>query len=137
MNKNPIYIVDDDDDDEQMIREAFGELGIKNELNFFSGAEGLLNELKNRSVVPFLIISDVNLPRTDGFELREKILKETPIAEKSVPFIFWSTNASEAQIKRAYDLSAHGFFLKGRSYKELKDKLEEIVKYWDDSLAPT
>lgn len=137
MNTNPIYIVDDDHDDEQMIKESFMELGIRNEVKFFWSAEGVLKELKNNPVVPFLIISDVNLPKMSGFELREKILGEASITHKSIPFIFWSTSVSEAQIKRAYDLSAHGFFLKGKSYTELKDKLQEIVKYWDDSLAPS
>lgn len=137
MKTNPIYIVDDDKDDEDLIREAFNELGIKNELRFFSSGEGVLNELNNNSTVPFVIISDVNLPRMSGFELREKVLNESSIRDKSIPFIFWSTSASEAQVKRAYDLSAHGFFLKGRTYNELKNKIQEMVKYWSDSLTPS
>ena len=135
MNTSPIYIVDDDSDDEDLVKEAFEELGITREVKFFRTAEGVLNELKN-DVVPFMILSDVNLPMMDGFQLREKILNETSITDKSIPFIFWSTSASEAQVKRAYDLSAHGFFLKGRSFKELKEKIQEMVKYWSDSLAP-
>ena len=136
MNTNPIYIVDDDPEDEDFIKEAFGELGIKNELKFFSSAESILSQLKQDSEVPFIIISDVNLPKMDGFQLREKILNESAVKDKTIPFIFWTTSASEAQIKRAYDLSVHGFFLKGRSFKELKEKIQEMVAYWSDSLAP-
>lgn len=135
MNTNPIYIVDDDSDDEELIRDAFKELKIENELKFFTTAEGVLSELR-KDEIPFIIISDVNLPRMDGFELREEILKESTAKDKSIPFIFWSTSASDAQVKRAYDLSAHGFFLKGRTYAELKEKLQEMVQYWSDSLAP-
>ena len=136
MNNNPIYIVDDDAEDEDLLKEAFDELGLNNQLKFFSSAEGILNELKINTVVPFIIIADVNLPKMDGFELREKILNETLIKNKSIPFIFWSTSASEAQIKRAYDLSVHGFFIKSRSFKELKKQIQEMVAYWSDSLAP-
>jgi CheY-like chemotaxis protein len=136
MNTGAIYIVDDDKEDEDIIIDAFNELGIKNEVKFFNTAEGLLSELKSKKEVPFIIISDINLPKMNGFELREKILEEAAITDKSIPFIFWSTTASEAQIKKAYDLSAHGFFLKGRSFKELKEGLNEIVKYWSISLAP-
>ena len=85
---------------------------------------------------PFLIISDINLPRMNGFELREKILKEASMSDKTIPFIFWSTTASEAQVKQAYELSAHGFFIKGRTFRELKEELGEIVRYWTMSLAP-
>ena len=136
MNTNPIYIVDDDTEDEDFIKEAFDELGIKNQLKFFNSAESILNQLKQDSEVPFIIISDVNLPKMDGFQLRERILNEIEVKDKTIPFIFWSTSASEAQIKRAYDLSVHGFFLKGRSFKELKEKIHEMVAYWSDSLAP-
>jgi CheY-like chemotaxis protein len=135
MNNGPIYIVNDDSDDNDIIRDAFDEAGIKNDLKFFTDPEVVLEELK-KAIVPFIIISDVNLPKMDGFKLREKILNENTAKDKSIPFIFWSTTASEAQIKKAYDLSAHGFFLKGRTYHELKEKIQEIVKYWSDSLAP-
>lgn len=137
MNTNPIYIVDDDKDDEDLIKEAFTELGITNEVRFFSTAEGVLYELNNSPDIPFVIISDINLPRMDGFQLREKVLEGNSIRDKSIPFIFWSTSASQAQIRRAYDLSAHGFFLKGRSYNELKERIQEMIKYWSDSLTPS
>lgn len=136
MNKSPIYIVDDDVDDEQLIKEAFKDLGIKNDLKFFHTGQEVLDRLKKTDEVPFLIISDVNLPKMDGFVLRQKILEESGISHKTVPFIFWSTNASQEQVKRAYDLSAHGFFLKAHKYSDLKEKIREMVSYWSDSLAP-
>jgi CheY-like chemotaxis protein len=137
MNTNPIYIVDEDKDDEDLIREAFAEHGITNELRFFLTGEGVLYELNQNPVVPFAVISDINLPKMDGFQLREKVLEETSIKDKSIPFIFWSTSASEAQVKRAYDLSADGFFLKGRTYHELKEEIGEMIKYWSDLLTPS
>ena len=136
MNNNPIYIVDDDEDDQQIIKEAVAEIGLKNELKFFYTAEAVLNELRKSDLIPFIIISDINLPGMDGFTLREKILTETSMNDKSIPFIFCSTTASDAQVKRAFDLSAHGFFIKGRTFKELKEELGEIISYWSKSLAP-
>ena len=136
MNNNPIYIVDDDEDDQQIIKEVVAELSLANELKFFYTAEAVLNELRKSDLIPFIIISDINLPGMDGFTLREKILTETSMSDKSIPFIFWSTTASDAQVKRAFDLSAHGFFIKGRTFKELKEELGEIISYWSKSLAP-
>ena len=60
MNNAPIYIVDDDADDEDIIQDAFNDLGIKNPLKFFVSAEGLLHELRKNEEVPFIIISDRN-----------------------------------------------------------------------------
>lgn len=136
MNTDPIYIVDDDRDDEELITEAIRELGYQNEIKFFGSGEEILKALKGNSIIPFIILSDINLAKMNGFELREKILKETSIKDKSVPFIFWSTTASETQIKRAYELSAHGFFIKSATFTELKRELDEIIRYWTDSRAP-
>jgi|SRR5205085_7190842 len=136
MNENPIYIVDDDQDDEEIIRDAITDLGLKNELQFFHSGEDLINQLKTHKVVPFIIISDINLPRMDGFQLRERILGDPSITDKTIPFIFWSTTASDTQVRKAYELSAHGFFLKGRSYMDLKDGINEIIRYWSRSLSP-
>lgn len=136
MNTNPIYIVDDDLEDQDIIKEVLDELKIVNEVRFFLSAESVLTELKTVSVTPFIIICDIHLPKMDGFELRNKMLEEASIAQKAIPFIFWSTTASDRQIKRAYELSAHGFFLKAKTFGELKKDLQEIVRYWSDSLVP-
>ena len=137
MNNNPIYIVDDDRDEEVILLEAMQELGLSNKMEFYHTAEELLDELKVNPVVPFIIISDINLPRMDGFELRSRIMEQADIIEKSIPFIFWSTTASSAQVKKAFEMSVHGFFIKGRNYQDIKEGLNDIIHYWSRSLAPT
>jgi CheY-like chemotaxis protein len=134
---NPIYVVDDDGDDEILLHDVLQDLGLPNKLQFFHSAEALLEDLKTNRVIPFIIISDIDLPQMDGFELRRHILEEADITDKSIPFIFWTASVSEAQIKKAYDLSAHGLLLKARTYEELKEGISEIIKYWSISLVPT
>lgn len=136
MNTNPIYLVDDDPDDKAILMDVLKDLGIRNEFRIFPSGEELLEELRANPIVPFLIISDVNLPRMNGFDLRKKILAEASILDKTIPFIFWSTTASESQVKEAYGLSAHGFFLKGVKYSDVKNSIEKIIDYWSMSLAP-
>lgn len=135
MHYNPIYIVDDDEDDADIVRAAFKDLDIQSELKFFTTAQSVLDELKNGGT-PFLIISDVNLPMVNGFELRKRILEDKILANNSIPFIFWSTSATDEQVKKAYELSAHGFFLKWNSYSALKKQIQYLVSYWTSSIAP-
>lgn len=136
MNTNPVFIVDDDTDDQDFVRECWKELGYENPLLFFESGEGLINELMAHNTVPFLILCDVNIPRMGGFGLKAKLLEEESLNHKSVPFIFWSTQASNEQIKKAYALSAHGFFIKGNTVKDLKESLSEIMNYWQKSKQP-
>jgi CheY-like chemotaxis protein len=136
MNNGPVFIVDDDEDDQEIVKEVWNELGYTNELRFFRNGEEVLNHLKTNPTVPFLIICEVNIPKMDGLELKKRVLEEDSVYYKSVPFVFWSTQASKEQIKRFYDLCGNGFFLKGNSIAEIKSSLAVIVEYWRRSLVP-
>jgi CheY-like chemotaxis protein len=136
MNEHPIYIVDDDLDDNEIITDLWRTLGLPNQLKFFSSGEELISHLKEDDQVPFMIICDVNLPKVDGFQIREILYRDPATRYKTVPFIFWSNSASEQQIKRAYDLGAHGMFIKGDTFAAIKTTFTKIVDYWQSSLKP-
>ena len=135
-NLGPVYIVDDDTDDQQLIKEIWQDLKIEHPLRFFDNGKEVLHHLKQDATTPFLILSDVNLPVMDGFELRKAILDDSTMENKSVPFIFWSGNTSNGEIKKAYHLAVHGFFIKAGSYEKLKDTIRKIFDYWCRSQQP-
>ncbi len=72
----------------------------------------------------------------DGFALRKKFADEDSLHYKSIPFVFWSTAASNDQIKKAYDCGVQGFFFKGENYSMMKQSLDVIINYWKTSQAP-
>jgi DNA-binding NarL/FixJ family response regulator len=130
MQNEAIWIIDSDTEDHDLVHQVFQELNIGNELVFLKNAEETMNLLSKVDSGPFIIICDINLPRIDGFQLRQNILSYNSKKYRSVPFIFWSTYASEEQITHAYDISAHGFFIKETSFDELKATFTKILKYW-------
>lgn len=67
MNSAPVFIVDDDIEELDIIKEIWQEMNLVNELQVFSDPEPLFELLLEKNVNPFIIISDVNLPKTDGF----------------------------------------------------------------------
>lgn len=136
MHQQTICIIDDDSDDQELITEIFEEMQFPYRLEFFIGAEPLLKRMENGKDVPFIIICDVNLPTINGFELRERLLKDRRTEAVSVPFIFWSSYASPAQIRHAYELKAHGFFIKEQRYQDWKVTLIQIIQYWQKSRIP-
>jgi CheY-like chemotaxis protein len=136
MQTGAIWIIDQDEDDLQMIKDVWKELEIQNELVWFSNADQVLEKFEKIKEAPFLILCDVNLPKIDGFKLREMILSHPGRVYHSVPFIFWSTVASEEQIRKAYNLGAHGFFIKDSSYTRLKQSFQEVLTYWQNSKVP-
>ena len=136
MNNGPILIVDDDSDDWEFISEAWKELNYQNQLLFFKDGEDVLQFLEHEKVVPFLILSEINLPRMDGFELKNELLKQSSTRYTSIPFVFWSTTISNTQKQKAYDLGVNGIFLKENSIDSLKQSLTDIINYWGKSKVP-
>ena len=136
MNLHPIYIIDDDTDDNEIVQEVWNKIGLENKIVFFKSGDELIKKLNEDVHNPFLIICDINLPKMDGFEIREKLLRDPETRYKTVPFIFWSNSASDKQIKKAYDLAAHGMFIKGSTMEELQKTFTRIVEYWQVSLKP-
>ena len=136
VNSKPILIIDDDSDDREFILEAWKELSFPNHLIFFKSGEEVLKYLKNEKVIPFLILSDVNLPKMNGFELKEKLLKEKDTRYASIPFVFWSSAISNTQVQKAYDLGVNGIFIKENNFNSLKAVLIDIMNYWEKSKVP-
>lgn len=136
-NEDSVWIVDDDGEDHELIEEIFEELRFNNPLKFFNGAKSMLNALDKEEVAPFIIFCDVNLPGMDGFQLREKLLATPNNKFHSVPFIFWSTVASEDQIRKSFELRAHGFFIKESKFQDWKTTFIHIIEYWRRSRMPS
>jgi PleD family two-component response regulator len=72
----------------------------------------------------------------DGFELKKRLYEDDSLNYKSIPFIFWSSQASVEQIKKSYDLGGNGFFIKESTLSELKASLIGIMQYWLKSRVP-
>ena len=136
MIDGPVLIVNDDDDDRELLQDAWKELGYKNPLIFFNNGEDVLQYMASEKATPFIILCDVNLPKMDGFELKERILADSSMNYKSIPFVYWSDEVSHSQIEEAYDLGGNGFFVKGNTFEAIKKSIKDIVNYWSESKMP-
>lgn len=137
MNKSgPIIFIEDDLDDQEIITEVFKNLNYKNEIIFFGDGELALNYLTATEVEPFIIFSDINMPKLTGMELREKVHQNEDLRLKSIPYLFFSTVAEQENVIDAYSKSIQGFFIKPSNFNELKETIESIVGYWQRCVSP-
>lgn len=127
---SPILIVEDDPDDQDILKSVCSEIGVEDHLLFFNDGNKVVDYLKRTTQKPLLILCDINMPLMDGIELLEHINHDDYLKRKSIPFIFFSTAASPSQVRRAYELSVQGFFLKENSFEELKKTMHLILRYW-------
>lgn len=137
MNKSgPIIIIEDDLDDQELLTDVFKELDFKNEIIFFQDGEKALEFLINTAIEPFIIFSDINMPKLNGVELREKVHNNEDLRIKSIPYLFFTTTAEQKHVIEAYSKSIQGFFVKPSSFHDLKRTIKIIVEYWQECVSP-
>ena len=138
MNKNgPIIIIEDDMDDQEMLVEIFQKLGYANQIVYFADGNKALEYLNKTDTQPFLILSDINMPKINGFELRNKVFTNEQLHIKCIPYLFFTTAADKKSVIDAYSLSVQGFFKKPDSMEGLESTIRKIVEYWKECIAPS
>lgn len=129
-----ILIIEDDEDDRDILKEIFRDLGYKNNLVFFADSTQVVEYLRRPEIQPFIIISDINMPKLGGFELRDIIMNEEILMDKDIPYIFISNAQDESSIKKANKLSVQGFIQKGDDYNKYKEKIRNLIDYWKENI---
>lgn len=138
MNKTgPIIVIEDDADDQHILEKIFLKLGYENKIVYFADGNKALEYLNQTDVQPFLILSDVNMPRINGFELRSKVFTNEQLQTKCIPYLFFTTSADKKSVVDAYALSVQGFFIKPDTINALENTIRKIVEYWQDCIAPS
>lgn len=131
-----ILIIEDDADDRDILNEVFSRLGYSNRIVFFKDSTDVVPYLLSNKVKPFMVISDINMPKMDGFELRDMILNDERLVDNCVPYIFFSTSKENENVVKAYKAAAQGYFKKDDDLDKYTETIKKIIEYWKDCITP-
>ena len=116
-----IVVVDDDPEFSSSVKMFFaGESGYKVLSVASSGREGVLATLEHS---PDVVLLDMILPETDGFE----VMSEVRRGGSQAKFIALSGIAEDEYASRAIKNGASHYMLKPISFLSLKNRIDEIV----------
>lgn len=73
-----------------------------------------------------LILMDVGLPWVNGFELAQLLKEHRDL--KKIPLVFVSGQASEEDMKKAFELGADDYIKKPFDVEKLKKVVEDLLK---------
>ena len=76
-----------------------------------------------------LIITDLNMPRMDGFTFLKSL--KNNLKFKSIPVVVMSTSESKIDLERCYEYGISGFFSKPTRYSEYAPKVISLLQYWE------
>jgi CheY-like chemotaxis protein len=131
-----ILLAEDDEDDILLVRRAFRDLGILNPLHVVrDGDEAIaylkgVGEYSNRAEYPLpsLLLLDLKMPRTDGFDVLQWIRSEPNLRPLRV--IVLTSSGQMQDVNEAYHLGANSFLVKPQDFSNFITLLNSLQSYW-------
>ena len=134
-NSRPVMLVEDDNVDAMMVKRAFKDLEIANQLVHMLNGEQALEYLRDESSSkPCVILLDLVMPRMNGIEFL-KIVKADEIL-KGIPVIVLTTSSEEQNIVESFRFGVAGYIVKSVDEKKFTEAIETINLYWILSELP-
>jgi CheY-like chemotaxis protein len=128
---SPVLLVEDDPIDVFFALRAFKAAGIQNGIIVAHDGEEAMEILKLRNQsslpVPALVITDIKMPRVDGFDLL--LWLRTQPQFEAVPRLVISSSILEADVAKSLQLGATAYFVKENTLPELI----ELVRRWKET----
>jgi CheY-like chemotaxis protein len=131
-----VLLVEDNPDDALLMQRAFQSHGVARPphvcrssdeaVAYLSGAGAHANRVMYP--LPDLIITDLKMPGTNGFELLEWLRGRDELV--SVPKLVWSSSAEARDVNRAYALGAHGYLCKPSDFQKFKEMVRDMLHFW-------
>ncbi|GAX87235.1 conserved hypothetical protein [Lebetimonas natsushimae] len=121
-----VMVVDDSAVGRKSIINNLGLLGFKNIIEARNGIEALsLLKKENFNI----IITDLHMPKMNGFELVKEIRKEIPIEE--IPILVLSSDSNNMTLIKTLKIGANDFILKSFKKEEFFIRLNNLLDIYD------
>jgi CheY-like chemotaxis protein len=120
VNMKRILIVDDEQAHTDLLAQR---LGARYQVTrALDGMEALDSAMKQK---PDLILSDISMPKMDGYELLSKLKSHTET--KNIPFVIVSANGDMDAIYRSKEMGADDYWIKPVHLEELPDLVKRYA----------
>ena len=143
MDRNLTILIAEDDEDYQFILErAIRDVGIANPLRMLRDGQQVIDYLAgsgdyaNREANPFpsVMFLDLKMPGLNGLDVLRWIRNHPE--HGVIPTMMLSSADLDRDVKVAYDLGAHAFFVKPPTLEELQQLLRYAYDFWRIAQKP-
>jgi CheY-like chemotaxis protein len=131
-----ILLAEDDEDDILLVRTAFKEAGITSPLHVVRDGDEAIAYLKgvgrysNRAEFPLpsLLLLDLKMPRTNGFEVLQWIRSDPDL--RALRVVVLTSSEELCDVNEAYHLGANSFLVKPKDFENFITLFEALHSYW-------
>lgn len=133
-----ILLADDDPNDVVLIQRAFEKADLRDTLKVVTDGEQAIAYLSGRGVyadrerfpLPFLLLLDLKMPGTDGFEVLQWARHEAGL--RRLLIVVLTSSNLQSDVDRAYELGANSYLVKPVAFGEMVHLIQRFEAYWSE-----
>lgn len=129
-----VYLIDDDPDHTLIVRRAISEVNPQAEVHSHDDGEAALAALREATLLPDLILLDINMEGLSGFEVLEQVKGNARL--KHIPVVMLTSSTASSDIEHAYELGASGYISKPSYLHDLRAVIGNTLLYWQAMHRP-
>jgi len=131
MKKYKIVIVENDEDEQFFMKEGFDATGLFQIINQLKNGDHLFEWLEaNDNLLPDLILSDLNMPGKNGYDIITEV-KDTP-AYAHIPVIITSTSSTKSIMDKCLALGAAEYITKPETFVDYVPFVKKLYQLIED-----
>jgi CheY-like chemotaxis protein len=138
LEKEYILLVEDDPNDVLLIQRAFQKAGLRDCLKVVRDGEQAIDYLGGRRIygdrqrfpLPFLLLLDLKMPGTDGFEVLQWVRANGDL--KRLLVVVLTSSNLQADVDRAYELGANSYLVKPVEFDDMVNLIRRFEVYWTE-----
>ena len=123
-----ILLVEDNMIEIMKIRRTITLLNLNHKVIEAKNAEEALLLLQNSSIIPDIILLDLNMPKISGIEFLS-VLKSCKKLSY-IPTIILTTSNNQKDLLECYRLGISGYILKPLKFDDYVEKIKSTLNYW-------
>jgi CheY-like chemotaxis protein len=123
-----ILLIEDDAIEVMKFNRVLSTLNMNHKIIEANNGEEALTVLKEKDIIPDIIILDLNMPRINGIEFL-KILKNDEYL-KYIPSIILTTSNNHKDVLECYKIGIAGYVLKPLKYENYVERIRKMLEYW-------
>jgi CheY-like chemotaxis protein len=134
MKKYRIVIVENDEDEQMFMREGFEATGLFEILGMVRSGEDLFDWLAlNHNDLPDIILSDLNMPGKNGYDILAEIRQYDLFAH--LPVIITSTSSAKTIMDKCIALGASNYLVKPDTFIEYEAFAKNIYAFIEGNIV--
>ncbi|WP_418262009.1 response regulator [Flavobacterium faecale] len=123
-----ILLIEDDEIEVMKFNRVLNNMKSNHKIIEANNGEEAIEILKEKEIVPDIIVLDLNMPKINGIEFLGMLKSDEYL--KYIPAIILSTSSNHKDILECYRIGIAGYVIKPLKYEDYVDRIQKLIGYW-------